>query len=142
VQFATGGSYLIGVSAAQRGNNGTSQEEVTVRVDDMVVGAFAPESTSYATYTTVAFQIAPGQHTITFAGVDPSGADYSAFLDQASVERVAPAGFSDPGFEIPSQGAGPSAYQNDPTGSAWTFSGSAGLAGNGSDFTSGNSEAP
>ena len=39
-------------------------------------------------------------------------------------------------------GTGPLAYQYRPTGSAWSFSGSAGLAGNGSDFTSGNPNAP
>ena len=39
---------------------------------------------------------------------------------------------SDPGFETPSLGAGSFAY--DPTGSAWTFAGGAGLASNGSGF--------
>ena len=32
VNFATAGSYLIGVSATQRGNKGTSNEEVKVPV--------------------------------------------------------------------------------------------------------------
>jgi hypothetical protein len=40
--------------------------------------------------------------------------------------------FADPGFETPSLAAGAYAYR--PTGSAWTFSGSAGLARNGSAF--------
>jgi aryl-phospho-beta-D-glucosidase BglC (GH1 family) len=48
----------------------------------------------------------------------------------------------DPGFELPSVGTGPSAYQYDPAGPPWTFSGSSGVAGNGSDFTAGNPDAP
>jgi PKD repeat protein len=49
-------------------------------------------------------------------------------------------GFSDPGFETPKVGLG--AYVYDPSGSAWTFSGTSGVAGNGSGFTSGNPNAP
>ena len=48
----------------------------------------------------------------------------------------------DPGFEDPILGTGGSAYQYDPTGTAWSFSGTAGVAGNGSGFTSGNPNAP
>ncbi len=46
----------------------------------------------------------------------------------------------DAGFESPF--AGPSAYQYNATGSAWTFSGDAGVAGNGSGFTANNPNAP
>jgi hypothetical protein len=46
----------------------------------------------------------------------------------------------DGGFEQPQVGAG--SYASDPTGSAWTWSGSAGVSGNGSLFTSGNPDAP
>ncbi|HWX55736.1 MAG TPA: RHS repeat-associated core domain-containing protein [Verrucomicrobiae bacterium] len=45
------------------------------------------------------------------------------------------------GFETPSVGSGGSAYQYDPTGSSWTFTGGAGLTGNNSGFTS-NQVAP
>jgi len=51
-------------------------------------------------------------------------------------------GLSDSGFEDPSQGTGASAYQYDPTGSAWSYSGMAGVAGNGSAITSSNPNAP
>jgi uncharacterized protein YkwD len=52
-------------------------------------------------------------------------------------------GFSDPGFESPTVGTGASAYKYDPTsGTPWTFSGLAGVAGNSSGFTSGNPSAP
>jgi hypothetical protein len=51
-------------------------------------------------------------------------------------------GLLDSAFQDPPQGTGASAYQYDPTGSAWSFSGSAGVAGNGSTITSGNPNAP
>lgn len=47
-----------------------------------------------------------------------------------------------PGFEIPDLGTGPNAWAYTPSGSAWTFVGSAGLAGNGSGFTYANPYAP
>ena len=94
VDFAAAGSYLISVSAAQRGNFGTSNEEVQVLVDGTVVGTITPASTSYATYTTASFNLTAGSHTITFVGVDPTGADYTAFLDQVSIDIVSPTGFS------------------------------------------------
>ena len=142
VNFPAVGSYLISFTAAQRGNNGTSNEAVQVQVDGTVVGTFTPASSNYSTYTTASFNVASGSHTITFVGVDPSGADYSAFLDQVSINSVSPSGFTDPSFEIPSEGTGSSAYQYRPTGSAWSFSGDAGLSGNGSDFHLGQPQCP
>lgn len=53
-----------------------------------------------------------------------------------------PFGLSQGGFEapvVPQQGGG---FQYRPTGSAWTFAGGSGLAGNSSGFTTGNSPAP
>jgi Ca2+-binding RTX toxin-like protein len=44
------------------------------------------------------------------------------------------------GFEAPAVGAG--SFRYDPTGTPWTFAGSAGIAGNGSGFTAGNPNAP
>jgi hypothetical protein len=53
---------------------------------------------------------------------------------------AAPAAPADSGFEAPVLGAG--AFQYDPTGAAWTFTGMAGIAGNDSGFTSANPPAP
>ena len=69
-------------------NFGTSNEQVQVLVDGTVVSTFTPAGTSYVIYTTAAFNVTAGSHTITFAGVDPSGADYTAFLDQTSILLV------------------------------------------------------
>ena len=45
----------------------------------------------------------------------------------------------DAGFEAPAVGSG---FQYDPAGTPWTYTGSAGVAGNGSGFTAGNPNAP
>jgi hypothetical protein len=59
-----------------------------VRVDGTVVDTFTPASTSYTFSSTASFKVTAGSHTITFVGVDPTGADYSALLDQASILQV------------------------------------------------------
>ena len=88
VNFAVAGSYEIGVSAAQRGNLGTSDEQVEVLVDGTVVDTFTPASTNYTTYTTASFDLTAGSHTISFVGVDPTGVDYTALLDDAGILLV------------------------------------------------------
>jgi rhamnogalacturonan endolyase len=45
-------------------------------------------------------------------------------------------------FETPNVGTGSPAYQYNPSGSAWTFDSGSGVAGNASDFTSGNPDVP
>src|SRR5207249_4675330 len=49
---------------------------------------------------------------------------------------------TDAGFETPVQGSGSTHYTYGPPGSAWAFSGLAGLSGNGTILTSGNPNAP
>ena len=88
MNFAAAGSYQISFSAAQRANYGTSNEEVEVLVDGTVVDTFTPASTIYTTYTTASFNVTAGSHTITFVGVDPSGTDYTALLDQTEIYQV------------------------------------------------------
>jgi hypothetical protein len=61
------------------------------------------------------------------------------FLDQLTVNRLS-TNLNDSGWENPAVGNG--AFQYAPAGSAWTFTGSAGIAGNGSAFTAGNPSAP
>jgi hypothetical protein len=59
-----------------------------VLVDGKVVGTFTPSGTDYAAYATASFAVTAGSHTITFVGVDPTGDDYTALIDQASTLRV------------------------------------------------------
>jgi hypothetical protein len=112
------------------------------------VGSITPSGTSYAAYTTNTFTVVAGSHTIAFVGIGSGGS--TALFDEVSIQSGGsspppsppPSPVTqpnDPGFELPSVGSG---YQADPTGSPWTFSGSAGVAGNGSAVTSGNPNAP
>ncbi len=143
VNFAAAGSYIISASAAQRGNYITSHETVEVLVDGTAVGTFTPTGTTYATYLTNAFNVTAGNHTISFVGVDPSGTDYTAFLDQVSINVASPTGFANPSFETPNLGTGSSAWSYHTAGATWLFTGTAGVSGNGtSAFTSGNPNAP
>jgi hypothetical protein len=77
-----GGSYVISFDAAQRGNSGGSNEDFQVLVDGTVVGTFTPSGTSYQTYTTDAFIVAAGAHTIVFQGLDTAGGGNTSFLDE------------------------------------------------------------
>ena len=134
------GTYEITFDAAQRGNYGLSQQNVQVLVDGVVVDAFTPAGTSYATYTTDTFTVTAGSHTIAFQGL--ATVDDTAFIDDVQLIQVTSAVLSDAGFEAPSVGTGSGSYEYDPSGTAWSYSGGAGVAGNGSGFTSGNPNAP
>jgi hypothetical protein len=132
------GTYILFFSAAQRANYQASSQTFAVEVDGAVVGTFKPAGTAYAAYATAGFTLTAGAHTITFVGLDPDGRDNTAFLDQVQFAQLS--GLNDAGFELPSLGTG--SYQYDPSGTAWTFAGTAGVAGNGSAFTAGNTAAP
>ena len=134
------GSYTISVSAAQRTRSQTSSQTFEVLVDNNVIGIIDPPNTNYTTMLTSTFTVTAGMHTIQFKGLDPNGGDNTALIDQVAVAFVG--SVADPGFDTPSLGTGPSAYQYAPSGSPWTFSNAAGLAGNGSAFTSSNPPAP
>jgi hypothetical protein len=137
VTFAAG-TYTISFSAAQRGNGGGAQN-LQVLLDGNVVSTFNNLSgTGYSTLTTAGFTVTAGSHVITIQGTNANG-DNTAFVDQIAITQVT-TGLTDPGFEQLPLGAG--GYQYNPAGSAWTFSGNAGVAGNSSAFTSGNPAAP
>ena len=135
------GSYVIGLlDAAQRGNYQATHQDFKVLVDGAVVGTCAPAGPAYQGYVTAAFTVAAGTHTITFQGMDTAGGDNTAFVDAVAVAPASIAVFADEGFERPFAGS-PGAFGSfiyDPTGSAWTFAGPAGVSAIGSGFTAGN----
>jgi len=133
------GSYTLSFKAAQRGNYQASRQDFNVQVDGVVVDTFTPSGTSYQSYTTTGFTVTAGAHTIKFQGLDSAGGDNTAFVDQVIVQASS-SSIGDAGFEQVSVGAGQ--FQYDPTGSAWAFSGGAGISGNNSGFTAANPPAP
>ena len=140
------GNYTLSFNAAKRGNNG-GNEDFQVLIDNAVVGTFSPTSTAYQNLTTSTFAVSAGAHSIKFLGLDTVGGDNTAFIDNVSIAlsnaAPAPPTPGDSGFEAVMVGGG---FAYNPTGSAWTFSGSngngSGVAGNNSPFTSANPPAP
>jgi hypothetical protein len=136
------GSYTIAFDAAKRGNWG-GIENFEVLVDGSVVGSFEPLTTTYQAFGTASFTVSAGSHTVEFLGINTAGGDDTDFIDAVSIQFALPANsvtLGDAGFESASVGSGSYAY--DPSGSAWSFSGTVGVSGNGSALTSGNPSAP
>ena len=79
------GSYVLTFDAAQRGNYQASHQDFEVLVDGTVISTFTPSGTSYLSYSTVAFTVTAGSHTITFQGLDSAGGDNTAFVDAVSI---------------------------------------------------------
>ncbi len=134
------GSHVITFDAAQRANYGLSNQDFNLLIDGNVVSTFTPSGTSYQTYYSAVFTVTAGTHTVTFQGLNGAGGDNTVFLDQVVAAPVTIPSIGDPNFEQVVVGAGK--YRYDPTGSAWTFSGTSGISGNHSGFTSGNPPAP
>jgi uncharacterized repeat protein (TIGR01451 family) len=139
------GSYVVTFNAAQRATYQSSSQTFQVQIDGTTVGTFTPSRTSYASVASSVFTVAAGAHTVAFVGLNPNGGDNTALIDQVTVSGPLPpppTQLQDPGFETPSVGSGASAFQYDPAASPWSWFGQAGVAGNGSGFTSGNPTAP
>jgi hypothetical protein len=134
------GTYALTFYAAQRENFQAHLQNFNVLIDGNVVGTFTPSGTSYQRYSTPAFTVTAGTHTITFQGLDSAGGDNTAFLDQVAVTSTIAVAVGDPRFDQVVVGTGN--FQYDPTGSPWAFSGLSGISGNNSGFTAGNPTAP
>lgn len=134
--YLDAGSYVFTFAAAQRGGSAQQHaQEIEVLVDGAQVGLVTPSGTGYTQYQTLDFQVAAGRHTVRFVGVDPSGGDCTAFVDEVSLTSV-PETITDGSFETPALAG--STYQYTPSGSGWQFTSGAGIAANGSSFTSGS----
>ena len=83
--------------------------------------------------------MANATNSIQFVGENPNGGDNTALIDEVTLATASDQ-ITDGGFETPALAA--DNYQPTPSGTAWTFSGASGVAGNGSAITSGNANAP
>jgi uncharacterized protein YabE (DUF348 family) len=134
------GTYNLSFEAAQRaGNSQAHYQEIQVLVDGAQVALVTPASTGYSLYQTSDFTVTSGAHTVELVGVNPLGGDNTAFVDVASITPEAN-WISDNSFEVP--GLAANTFQYAPVGSPWQFSGTAGVASNGSVLTSSNPDAP
>ncbi|MBX7103146.1 MAG: hypothetical protein K1X57_03645 [Gemmataceae bacterium] len=133
------GAYAVTFNAAQRGNVPGTQT-LQVLVDGAVVGSFNTVSgTGYTSLTSTTFNLSAGTHTITFKGTNLYGVDATMLIDNVGVTPVV-AGIVDTGFERPALALG--AFQYNPTGGSWSYSGTAGIATNYSPFTGANPPTP
>jgi hypothetical protein len=82
------GVYTFSFEAAQRANWSTTQT-FQVLVDGQAVATVTPAGTSYASYTTAPFTVAAGSHTIAIVGLNPTGGDNTALVDQVQLNAVA-----------------------------------------------------
>ena len=130
-----GTTYQVRYAAAQRPGN---SESWNVMVDNAVIQSNTPGGSGYMMYTAT-FTASATAHTLTFAGTDLAGGDNTVFIDNVQVSTATPPilNFS---FETPGVGA----YQYNPAGGSWAFSGGnpngSGVLANGSAF--GNPTAP
>lgn len=84
--FKAGTQYTISFSAAQRANCcGAGGADFQVFLDNNVLATIRPTSTSYATYSTTVLGVTAGAHTLKFAGLNSSGGDNTAFIDNVRV---------------------------------------------------------
>lgn len=83
------GTYELSFSAATRKFYNHGGQNFQVLIDNTVVGTFAPSSLSWLTFTTSAFTVTAGTHTITFKGLDTNGGDNTAFIDNVQLQLAA-----------------------------------------------------
>ena len=88
----------------------------------------SPLSTTYAEYQTANFTVAAGTHNVEFLGLSPQSGDSTAFIDEVSIAPVVDT-ILDGGFEQPAMAA--NTLVTDPAAMPWQFSGTAGVASNG-----------
>lgn len=135
------GVYNLSVLAVQRVQYQTQSQAIKVTIDGTQVGVINPvnpvvvndytTTTAYASYETSNFTVTAGVHTVEFTGLSPQTAESTAFLSEAAITPAVD-GIVDGGFELPAQPQ--NGFVTDPSGSAWQFSGTAGIAKNGSPF--------
>jgi hypothetical protein len=134
------GTFNITFSAAQRANLQASFQTFQVQIDGSVVSTFnSLTGINYTPLTTASFAVLHGSHTLVIQGTDLNGGDNTVFIDQVAVNFVSVVA-SDASFASPVMPTG--GFQYNPPDCPWIFAGSAGLAANGSAFTSGNPAAP
>jgi hypothetical protein len=134
--YVPAGTYNVNFKAAYRGNGGYIQQ-IAVLVDGNVLDTFIPSTTSYQTYTTPNITLSAGSHTLQFKGLNPLGGDNTGFIDAVAIH--AGSTLSDMEFNNPNVG---SSYVYNPTGTAWSYGGASGVAGNSSAFTAYNPPSP
>ena len=132
------GLYQLEFQAAQRKLGASvNQQTVSIRVDGVEISQITPVDDTYAGYASDSFMLDGRHHLLQVVGLNPLGGDNTMLIDSIAV--VPYGALDETGFEVPEQNNG---FTYGPSGSAWTFTGASGIAGNGSGFTNLNPDAP
>lgn len=152
--FVNAGSYNVSFLAAQRVRHQTNNQQIEVVIDhgqagQQVLPWIMPTNNSnndYTLYQTLNFNLTAGAHTIEFLGGSPASDDSTVFLDEVALvatnDQIADGSFAAPVLTVPSGAAGAYRSGGNFSGSAWQFSGSAGISTNHSPFTAGSAQVP
>ena len=132
-------TYDISFMAAQRNTNQSLSQTVEVLVDGTPVALVTPSVTStnyfpsaYTLFQTSTFTVAAGVHTIEFLGMTPANGNSTAFIDSVTLSTLENT-FAGGNFDAPVQAI--DGYTIAPAGSAWQYSGVAGVTADNSGFT-------
>jgi hypothetical protein len=78
------GSYQLRFFAAQNAGNSAAQD-FQLLIDGVAVDVFKPAGTTYARYTSKAFKVSAGPHTVEFRALNSAGGNGSVLLDEVEV---------------------------------------------------------
>ena len=83
----TEGTYVVSLDAAQRYGDAHNQE-LEVLLNGSSLGTFTPSGTGYTSFTSSSMAIGtPGSYTLVIEGLNPSGGDNTAFIDNVALSE-------------------------------------------------------
>jgi lysophospholipase L1-like esterase len=88
------GRYVVRFRSLGRtsGNGGAGANTIAVTMDGRALGTFTPGTTQWTLFTSSAFNVAPGVHTLAFAGTIPySQQDRTSYIDAVQIVTAAEA---------------------------------------------------
>ncbi len=87
VSVGATGAYRLNIRVAQRGCGNTATQAVRLLINGVSVGLVRPANSTYQTYTTAAYWLAAGNHTLRLEGTN-TGGDNSAMIDDVRWELL------------------------------------------------------
>ena len=90
LSFPTAGTFTVQFLSAQRQNFNHGGQSFIVEIDGAPEGTITPAGITYASYSSQAFTVTGGSHTLSFVATNPHGADNTAFIDAVQVNSTTP----------------------------------------------------
>jgi hypothetical protein len=83
-----GGRYRVTFQAARRARQRGRRESIEVLLDGKIIEKITPSRSSYASFTSAAFTVATGTHTLTFKGLNRQRGGSAVFVDTVTVSTL------------------------------------------------------